>query len=154
MIFHVLELKLSQRYVGVYVWLWKVHPFQVNLQISWIWLKQKKICKMEFWIVHGHTCLFVKPKLSNLTWQYCSSTGNLRYIFSDRVPTLFKRPIAYMQTSLIHWKPDIHFPAESFFIRKTYYMHANTSHPLEIMYAWFKCCEIHCVNTFPCLPRT
>ena len=27
--------------------------------------------------VNFSTCLFVNPKLSNLTWQYCSSTGNL-----------------------------------------------------------------------------
>ena len=29
------------------------------------------------------TCLLVNPKLSNLTWQYCSSTGNLAAKYSN-----------------------------------------------------------------------
>ena len=79
MIFHVLELKLSQRYVGVDVWLWKVHPFQVNLQIRLIRLKQKN-------------CL--QNGILNGTWPH---------LLVCEAKT-FKLDLAIL---LIHWKPEL-----------------------------------------------
>ena len=100
MIFHVLELKLSQRYVGVDVWLWKVHPFQVNLQICWIKLKQKLSAKWHFELyLATPACLWsqnFQTWLGNTahpleTWD--------KYLPVDS-PTLFKRLIVYMQALL------------------------------------------------------
>ena len=95
MIFHVLELKLSQRYVGVDVWLWKVHPFQVNLQICWIKLKQKLSAKWHFELyLATPACLWSQ---NFQTW-----LGNIAHLLEtwDKYlpvdsPTLFKRPIVY-----------------------------------------------------------
>ena len=100
MIFHVLELKLSQRYVGVDVWLWKVHPFQVNLQICWIKLKQKLSAKWHFELyLATPACLWSQ---NFQTW-----LGNIAHLLEtwDKYlpvdsPTLFKRPIVYMQALL------------------------------------------------------
>ena len=79
MTFHVLELKLSQRYVGIYVWLWKVHPFQVNLQIRLIRLKQKN-CRQN--------------GIFNRTWPH---------LLVCEAKT-FKLDLAIL---LIYWKPEI-----------------------------------------------
>ena len=100
MIFHVLELKLSQRYVGVDVWLWKVHPFQVNLQICWIKLKQKLSAKWHFELyLATPACLWSQ---NFQTW-----LGNIAHLLEtwDKYlpvdsPTLFKRLIVYMQALL------------------------------------------------------
>ena len=100
MIFRVLELKLSQRYVGVDVWLWKVHPFQVNLQICWIKLKQKLSAKWHFELyLATPACLWSQ---NFQTW-----LGNIAHLLEtwDKYlpvdsPTLFKRLIVYMQALL------------------------------------------------------
>ena len=110
MTFYVLELKLSQRYVGVDVWLWKVHPFQVNLQICWIKLIQKLSAKWHFELyLATPACLWSQ---NFQTW-----LGNIAHLLEtwDKYlpvdsPTLFKRPIVYMQALLIliRWKQCIH----------------------------------------------
>ena len=109
MIFHVLELELSQRYVGIYVWLWKVHPFQVNLQICWIRLKQKN-------------CL--QNGILNCTWPH---------LLVCEAKT-FKLDLAIL---LIHWKPEIHiFWPSPYFVQKTHRIYANITHPLETWYTF------------------
>ena len=58
-------------------WIWKYFKNQTKpfciLSARHVEISLKGVDAGKKW----QTCLFVKPKLSNLTWQYCSSTGNL-----------------------------------------------------------------------------
>ena len=72
----LLVVKLCKRNIGIHIRLWSIQPSHLNLEVE-----QKCKCYLQMrtfihvdWLL---TCLFVKPKLSNLIWQYCSSTGNL-----------------------------------------------------------------------------
>ena len=110
-----LKNKLSKGYVGVDVWLWKVHPLQLNLKIfkksnktilhikcqtRWYCAKRSYIDAGKKW----QTCLFVKPKLSNLTWQYCSSTGNLNdFVKTPKAQFLLFRCASISCTNDRHW---------------------------------------------------
>ena len=71
-----LESKLSEGDILVHIVLRLVHPGKLDLPTKCVF--PPNISWSSF-----STCLLVNPKLSNLTWQYCSSTGNLAAKYSN-----------------------------------------------------------------------
>ena len=72
----LLVVKLCKRNIGIHIRLWSIQPSHLNLEVEQKCTMLSSNAKfIPCWLIL--TCLFVKPKLSNLIWQYCSSTGNL-----------------------------------------------------------------------------